>query len=66
MKTKNFIDCEMRELTPDELKFIDGGAPSKSTSFWYDAFYYTFRGIGEVSKEIFTSQFWKDWELSIL
>ncbi|MCX6238539.1 MAG: hypothetical protein NTY07_13435 [Bacteroidia bacterium] len=66
METKNFIAGKIRELTLEELKFIDGGDPTKSTSFIYDfAFSVTYL-VGRAVKEMGTSQFWIEWEFAIL
>jgi hypothetical protein len=53
----------LRDLTADELKCFNGGEPNKSTSFIYDAVYSVFYLIGK--SEIFTKQFWVEWDEAI-
>jgi len=54
------------EMSANELKLIDGGAPTRSTSFFYDAFYYMSFGIGTALKEMTTMEFWEQWDDAML
>lgn len=57
-------NCQIHDLTINEMKMINGGEPSKSTSFFYDAVYYATYYI--TKSEILTFKFWEDWGYSIL
>lgn len=52
------------ELSSEELKAINGGAPTKSTSSIYDAVYYLFYLVRK--SEIFTYKFWEEWGYAVL
>ena len=54
----------LKELSSGELKSFNGGAPTKSTSFFYDAVYSVFYLIGK--SEIFTFNFWEEWGYAVL
>lgn len=44
------------ELTSDEMKSINGGAPTKDTGFWYDLSYYVLTGLmalGEGASKVY-------------
>ncbi len=63
METKNSNEFSFIELTVDEVKSINGGVPSKSTSIYYDAFYYFSIGVGKAYKAaegLFTFSWWAD------
>jgi hypothetical protein len=62
LNNSNFLNFQ--ELTSDELKSFNGGEPTKSTSFFYDAIYYASYLI--TKSEILTFQFWEDWGYAIL
>lgn len=64
-------DCSFKELSLEEAKFVNGGEPGKTTSFYYDAFYEVTHSIGDavrgiIASEILTFQFWEDWGYSVL
>lgn len=63
----NFKEVCIRELTYDEERFIDGGRPDKTTSFWYDVSYYTTRAFkGALKDGILSLSFWEDWSTSLI
>ncbi|MCE1199845.1 MAG: hypothetical protein LWW85_12810 [Marinilabiliales bacterium] len=74
MKNSNFYTTCMlfEELSMEELRFLNGGAPDKSkSSFYYDAFYAVGRILGEVvhfikESEVLTYDFWVEWGYDIL
>lgn len=37
--------CGLRQLNFDELINVNAGAPSPTTSFWYDLSYYAAKGL---------------------
>ncbi len=53
----------LRELSSEELKTLNGGEPTKSTTFFYDVVYSVFYLIGK--SEILTRQFWVEWDEAI-
>ena len=53
----------LHELTMEELKSFNGGEPTKSTSFFYDAVYTVSYWI--TKSEIFTFKFWVEWDEAI-
>lgn len=71
MEIIQFKECSFIELPPAEMKCVNGGAPSKTSSFFYDALYSTthvlVNGINAIRNTgIFTFQFWEEWGYSIL
>jgi hypothetical protein len=56
------MKTELEQLNNEELMFINGGAPSKKTSFAYDLAYAISWGI----RELCDPQFWIEWEEAIL
>lgn len=64
------FEANFRELTSEEARFVNGGEPTKSTSIFYDGFYYASnlltRGVKAiVNTGIFTLQFWVEWDEAI-
>lgn len=59
MDIKCITGGNLRDLSPEELKFIDGGKPDKSTSFYYDLSYGLARVIGNAWQEMSTWDFWE-------
>lgn len=54
----------LMELSMEELKVVNGGAPTKATSSIYDAAYYLFYLVRK--SEIFTFKFWEEWGYAVL
>lgn len=66
MEQQLFTGSNLCDLTKEECKSINGGAPDKKTSFFYDAFYFISHKVGEAVKEgILTLDWWEDWSISI-
>jgi len=63
MNSNIILNETLRELSSEELKSFNGGAPTKSTSFFYDAVYTVSYLIGK--SEIFTYAFWVEWDEAI-
>lgn len=62
---KNIVDgVNLLDLSLEELKSLNGGAPAKSSSFIYDAVYSLSYIISR--SEIFTSNFWVEWGYAVL
>jgi len=64
------LEANFRELTSEEARFVNGGEPTKSTSFFYDVFYSASYLITQGAKAlvgtgIFTAQFWVEWDEAI-
>lgn len=51
MDLKIFLEGNFHELAPEEVKSINGGSPDKTTSFWYDLFYYASHWPGHLIHE---------------
>lgn len=71
MEIFNRIEANFKELTSEEAKLVNGGEPTRSTSFIYDAFYtvshlFTHGAKALVSTGVFTYQFWVEWDEAIL
>lgn len=71
MKLIKYQESSFRELTFQEAKLINGGAPTKTTSFFYDALYYISNGLGKVYKAaeeegIFTMAWWADYSIDLI
>jgi hypothetical protein len=54
----------LTELSSKELKFINGGAITDTSTPIYDAFYAVFYLLRK--SEIFTCKFWEEWGYAIL
>ncbi len=54
----------LTELSLKELKFINGGAITNTSTTIYDAFYAVFYLLKK--SEILTCKFWKEWGYAIL
>jgi hypothetical protein len=70
MEYFNKFEAGFRELTSEETRFVNGGAPTKSTSFFYDVFYSASylitHGVNAlIDTGIFTAQFWVEWDEAI-
>lgn len=70
MKQFKHPESSFRELTFDEAKSINGGEPTKKTSFFYDAFYFVTKGIGKIYKAaeeegLFTRSWWEDFSIDL-
>lgn len=63
MNCNIILDETLKELSSEELKSFNGGAPTKSTSFFYDLVYSVSYLIGK--SEILTAQFWVEWDEAI-
>jgi len=64
MNLNIILNEPFRELSPEELKSLNGGEPTKSSSFFYDVVYSVSYLIGK--SEIFTFAFWEEWGYAIL
>lgn len=64
MDTNVFSAVNFREMTLEELRSFNGGEPTKSTSFFYDAIYAVSYWI--TKSEILTFAFWEEWGYAIL
>jgi hypothetical protein len=61
MDLKIFNKCNIRELTYEEERCINGGSPDKETSFWYDvSYFFGHLAAGVVKEGIFTKGWWED------
>ena len=70
MEVIKYTGVELTELTVIEAKSVNGGIPTKSTSFFYDACYYITSGVGKVYKAavdegIFTRNWWADFSIDL-
>lgn len=59
-----------KDLTLEETKMVNGGEPTKTTSFFYDAFYYLTKGVGKVYRAavdegLFTRSWWEDFSIDL-
>jgi len=63
MNSNIILNETLKELSSEELKSFNGGAPTKSTSFFYDLVYGVSYLIGK--SEIFTAKFWVEWDEAI-
>ena len=63
MNSNIILNETLRELSSEELKSFNGGAPSKSTSFFYDLVYGVSYLFGK--SEILTAEFWVEWDEAI-
>jgi len=63
MNSNIILNETLRELSSEELKSFNGGAPTKSTSFFYDLVYGISYLIGK--SEILTANFWVEWDEAI-
>lgn len=71
MEGIKYNESGLIELTVREAKTVNGGAPTRSTSFFYDACYYITTGIGKVYKAaadegIFTRSWWADYSIDLI
>jgi hypothetical protein len=66
MKQVSVIDGIVRDLSIGEMISINGGGPSKKTSFFYDVCYYIGHAIGEAVQDgILTYDWWANWSIDI-
>lgn len=64
MDSNIIYNGNLTELSSGELKSLNGGVPTRSTSFFYDAVYSVFYLIGK--SEVFTYKFWEEWGYAVL
>jgi hypothetical protein len=66
MKQQIFVGTKTCDLTQEECKSINGGAPDKKSSFFYDVCYIVSHSIGDAVKDgILTLDWWEDWSISV-
>ena len=70
METIRSNEFSFIELTVNEVKFINGGVPTRATSIFYDAFYYIANGAGKLYRAaeeegMFTRSWWADYSIDL-
>ncbi len=70
MTKMNYNENCFFELTIEEAKFVNGGEPTKHTSFWYDSFYELSHTVGKIYKAaveegIFSRSWWEDFSIDL-
>jgi len=68
MKEVDIFNEITKDLSLNEMLFINGGGPDRNTSIFYDVTYYVVHGVVDgiqflQSEGVFTKGWWEDWAL---